>query len=99
MDSLSLDCSCLLSSVVLTQKLDGELVLLHPEQGLYYGLNQVGTTVWELLRQSPGRSLRSVMEALCQEYDVSQAQCEEDVLKMVRQLYNSGLATINLPTR
>jgi len=45
----------------LSTTIDGETVILHRDVGKYYGLNEVGTFVWELLQEP-----RSI-EELCQE--------------------------------
>jgi hypothetical protein len=51
---------------LLTTVVDGELIGMSVEQGACYGLNGVGTRIWELLAEP--RSIDSLCEQLVQEY-------------------------------
>ena len=53
---------------VLFRNLDGEAVLLHLDSGKYFGLNEVGTRIWELLAEH--RETGAVCRALLAEFDV-----------------------------
>jgi hypothetical protein len=74
---------------VLFRDLDGEAVLLATESGKYFGLNEVGTRMWSLLR------LEGDVEAVCQsllaEYDVPEERLREDVAQFVGALADRGL--------
>jgi hypothetical protein len=66
---------------VLFRDLDGEAVLLATDSGKYFGLNEVGTRMWSLLR------LHGDVEAVCQtllaEYNVPEERLREDVARFV----------------
>ena len=77
---------------VLFRDLDGEAVLLATESGRYFGLNEVGTRMWSLLR------LHSDVEAVCRallaEYEVPEARLREDLAQFVATLVSRGLIKI-----
>lgn len=79
------------SEDVLFQNLDGEAVLLDLASETYFGLNEVGTRVWELLESS--RSLGEIATLLQSEYEVESARAESDVLDLATRLIEAGLAS------
>ncbi|MFY9821171.1 MAG: PqqD family protein [Thermoanaerobaculia bacterium] len=74
---------------VLFRDLDGEAVLLATDSGKYFGLNEVGTRLWSLLR------LHGDVETACcsllAEYDVPAERLREDVALFVGTLADRGL--------
>jgi hypothetical protein len=79
------------------RKLDDEVVMLDVAAGCYYGLDAVGSRVWELLEQP--RQVREVCLVLVREFDVSLDVCERDVLALVERLLAAGLVrTANADT-
>ncbi len=79
------------SDEVLFQNLDGEAVLLDLASETYFGLNEVGTRVWELLEAS--RTLGELSSQLQAEYDVEAARAESDVIDLATRLVEAGLAS------
>ena len=77
---------------VLFRELQGELVLLQLERGVYFGLDPIGTRIWHLLHDQ--RSLGDVVQALVAEYEVSEARAVEDVITLVRRLQEHGLVEL-----
>jgi hypothetical protein len=71
------------------QVLLGEAVLLDVRNGTYFGLNGVGTRIWELLAQ--GQTVGEVLVALSAEFDVEPGTLERDVSSFVRALELRGL--------
>ena len=76
----------------LFRDLDGEAVILDLDAGTYYGLNAVGTRIWQLILRE-GR-LRSVLDHLCTEYDAPAEVLERDLLDLVRGLAEAGLGEV-----
>lgn len=74
------------------RELDGESVLLDLETGTYYGLDAVGTRVWQLA--SSVGSLRAVRDALVEEYDAEPGVIERDLLALAETLVGKGLWTV-----
>ena len=66
-----------------------ETVLLNLESGLYFGLDNVGKRIWELV--SGGSSLAETVGAVVAEYDVAMEQAEADVLEFAGILIERGL--------
>ena len=90
--ALSLTSRVKIPDHVLFRDLQDELVMLELKQGAYFGLDAIGTRIWHLLREQ--RSLREVLAALVQEYDVADDRGEEDLLDLVAQLREHGLLEI-----
>ena len=78
-----------ISDEVLSQEVNGETVLLDLEGESYFGLNEVGTRIWQLLKDE--LSIGLVLDTLDGEYDVSREQLEIDVTKLLGSLEESGL--------
>jgi hypothetical protein len=68
----------------LTALVDGETVMFSPDQSAYFGLDEVGTRVWDLLGEP--RSIDEVCAILRDEYDVEPERCRADVVALVDQL-------------
>lgn len=80
---------------VLFRNLDGEAVLLELGASRYFGLDEVGTRAWELLRQH-GR-LGPVCDQLRQEYDVPQEDLRRDLQAFVHDLVSNRLVEVHEP--
>lgn len=77
---------------VLFQDLHGEGVLLNLKTGVYFGLDPVGTRVWQLLGDHP--RLSAIVEALTAEYEIAEGQCAADLLALVADFEKHALVTI-----
>ncbi len=69
-----------------------EVVILNLGDGVYYGLDAIGATIWSYIQEA--RSLRTVRDYLLAEYDVAPVQCEHDLLALVQDLARSGLVEV-----
>jgi hypothetical protein len=72
--------------------LDGEAVILHLDSGTYFGLNAVGTRIWQLLERD-GR-LTAVLDDLRAEYDAAPDVLERDLLDVVARLVEARLGEV-----
>ena len=88
----SLNDSVKIDDQVVFRELEGEMVLLNLETGIYFGLDPVGTRIWTLLREH--ESLQQVFEVLLQEYDVPEPVLKADLLRLARELSSHGLARV-----
>jgi hypothetical protein len=77
------------STDVLFQEVGGEAVLLDLASETYFGLNPVGTRIWQLL--GDGSALQSIRDTLVAEYDAPPEQIETDLLTLATQLSDAGL--------
>ena len=76
----------------LVAELSGETVILHVEQGRYYGLNKLGTRVWSLIQEP--RTIDELLQTILNEYEVEREQAERDLVALVKNLASKGLAKI-----
>lgn len=74
---------------VLYREVDGEGVLLNLVTGTYFGLNPVGSRVWQLIKD--GHQPDAICDMLLREYEVGIEQLRADVLKLVEQLIEEKL--------
>jgi hypothetical protein len=72
--------------------LQDEKVILHLTSGVYFGVDAIGSRIWQLL-QSP-TSVNAICEALMSEYEVSPEQCTADVLAHVNELIVHELVVV-----
>lgn len=77
---------------LLFNQIDGEVVMLSIENSEYYGMDKVGSRIWELLEKPV--SLGTLMAKLMDEYEVSELQCTEDTLTFLNKLAVKKLISI-----
>lgn len=70
----------------------GEAVLLHLDQGVYYGLNPVGARVWQLI-QKP-QVIAALVQQVEQEFEVEHDRCMQDLLELVAHLAQARLVSV-----
>jgi hypothetical protein len=81
-----------LSPDAMFQEIGGEGVILDLASSTYFGLDEVGVRLWQLLQVNP--DLQAACDTLLSEYEVDSAQLEQDLLKLVAQLSEAGLAKV-----
>jgi hypothetical protein len=96
MTAVSIDDRLTPSDQVVIRELAGESVILDLRSGLYFGLNGVGTRVWNLMAQG-GSSLREVNAALGGEFDAPADVIEHEVLRFAGELCQHGLCRVAEP--
>ena len=84
-----------LSPDVLSQEVHGETVLLDLAGETYFGLNEVGTRIWQLLKQNHG--FEDMLEVLEQEFDVSHERLQADVAQLMEDLIAAGVVKPHAP--
>jgi hypothetical protein len=70
-------------------ELDGEFVVFHPVNQVYYRLRDSGAAIWRLL--SVPNSIIGLTDALSSTYDVPRERCLKEVQEFVAQLEVAGL--------
>ena len=88
-DKLPIKYKVEISDDVVSRNLQGEVVLLNLKTGSYYSLDSTGTKMWELIQEY--KSFEKVLELLLKEYDISEAQCREDLLNFISTLEEKEL--------
>ena len=74
---------------VVSAELDGEMVLLNIETGVYFGLDPLGTRIWQLLAE--GGDEDTIVQAIHAEYDVELAILRADHARFLDMLTEKGL--------
>ena len=90
--AIALDTVVAPSEDAVFRELDGQSVLLNLATGMYFGLDAVGTHVWQLA--AANGSLRGVLQSLVDEYDADPSTIERDLLALAEALVAKGLWSI-----
>ena len=73
--------------------IEGEAVIVIPQEGLARILNQVGSRIWELM--DGGRTVADIVEIISREFEVSPEEAREDILDFLRELENKKMVLIS----
>lgn len=76
----------------ISTELDGETVILDLASGVYSGLDQVGTTIWNLLEHPV--SIGNIVTNIVNTYDVSEKKSLSDLIVFLNSLAENGLIVI-----
>jgi hypothetical protein len=77
------------SQRAISSDLAGEAAIIDFQSGSYYGLDEVGATIWKLIAEP--RTVSEICDAVVAEYEVDPEVCERDVLALLGKLAASGL--------
>ena len=88
--AISLDSTVVAEAGLFSTDLDGELIILSTATDLYYGLNETGVLIWDLI-QAP-RRVREIHDLLLDDLDVEPEEWERDLLALLQELVDQGLA-------
>ena len=77
---------------LLVSQLAGETVLMNTATGDYFGINAVGTKIWNLLAQPV--SSDTLVESLVGSYDISSEQCRIEVKQFLKNLESRKLVVL-----
>ena len=69
---------------VVSREVEGELVLLDLESGIYFALDSVGARIWALI--SDGASLETVRDTMLAEFNVEAETLERDIRTLMNEL-------------
>jgi len=69
------------SKEIIWRNLEGEAVLLNPQTGKYFGINEVGCSFWE--KVDGKKSIADIIDLLLNEYDVERKTLENDINELV----------------
>ena len=76
------------------QVLDGDGILLDLRNQLYFGLDDVGCRIWQLVREKGSEA--AIAEVLAQEYEVPPAECRRDLAEWLDDLIERKLLEASL---
>jgi hypothetical protein len=69
---------------LLFHDIDGEIVMLDIEEGRYYGLDMIGSRIWELVEHPV--VISQLITTLIAEFDVNFENCKNDVMDFLKEL-------------
>ena len=92
MTELSRSSKIVISKDVVSCDLGGETAMLDMKEGIYYGLNEMGTIIWEYIQKPI--TLQEVVDKILAEYDVDEETCYLDLTELLDQMAENGLVDI-----
>ncbi|MCX2975369.1 PqqD family protein [Halieaceae bacterium IMCC8485] len=81
-----------LSPDVISQEVSGETVLLDLNSEHYFGLDEVGTRIWQLIDSSG--NLQEIYDTMLNEYEVEADQLLEDMAQLLGDIEKAGLVAL-----
>jgi len=81
------------ADTVFAQEVDGEMVLLDMNSENYFGLDEVGTSIWQAIEKCRG-DLQEVLKDLLEQYDVEEEVLKKDLAAFVDNLVENGLVEV-----
>jgi hypothetical protein len=93
-----MDASLSVHSVVVAAReqvscpLGEESAILNLKNSVYYGMNPIGTRVWNLLKEP--RTIAELRDTLLSEYEVDAKLCERDLLDLLEKMKGEGLIEV-----
>jgi len=89
---MNLNAKVTFADTVFAQEVDGEMVLLDMNSENYFGLDAVGTDIWQAMQEK--ETLQNVLEVLLEQYEVEEGVLKKDLLTFVDKLQESGLVKV-----
>jgi coenzyme PQQ synthesis protein D (PqqD) len=90
--AISLDSIVIAAKDQASCELSGESVILNLKNGVYYGLDRVGSRIWNLI-QAP-TMVAFIRDSLLAEYEVDSERCEADLLALLQKLADQELVQV-----
>lgn len=90
---ITLDTKITIPDTLFLQTVDDDTILLDTNTQEYFSLNELGTTIWDIM--SKANNLKEVKKEILEKYEVDEKQVESDILKFVEVLYSKKLILID----
>jgi len=78
---------------VLVRFMDRESVLLNLETERYFGLDETGTRMWQVVTSAP--SVETALQQLMEEYDAEPEVLQSNLTELLGRLMENGLLSLN----
>jgi Coenzyme PQQ synthesis protein D (PqqD) len=91
---ISQDSIVIVSQDQVSSDLAGESVILNLKDGTYYGLNELGSVIWEFIQEP--KTVADICDSILQEYEVDADTCNSSVQTLLNDLVNAQLVEIQL---
>jgi hypothetical protein len=90
--SISKNSTVVASPDQVSSDLAGESVILNLKSSTYFGLNEVGSRIWQLIQEP--KTVSDVCESILEEYEVDTQTCEAEVQALLADLLAAQLVEI-----
>ncbi len=77
---------------LLLQKVMDEMVILDPESGNYFSLDEIGSRMIELFRETG--SVAEAVKAMTQEYKAIDSDIESDMITLLDEMVRHGVVKV-----
>lgn len=90
--AITLETTVQRSQELLASSIGDEVVMMSIENSAYYGLDPVGSKIWEMIAE-PVR-VSQLCDQLMERFEVSAEQCQADVLKFLNEMHDEGMLQV-----
>jgi hypothetical protein len=90
--TVSVDSSVVAAKDQISSDLGGEVAILDVKTGTYYGLDDVGARIWNLIHEP--KNVEEIQEVLVKEYEVMPDRCQRDLLALLQRLADEDLIEV-----
>ena len=77
---------------IVFSEIDGETVMMDSRFEKYFGMQAIGTRIWQLLEEET--NLEAVCTQLTAEFDVDMQRCMEDAQPFVEELFEQDMVQL-----
>jgi hypothetical protein len=84
MENLTLNSIIKRNPEIITSNIDGEIVMMSTEMGEYYGLDEIGSRIWDLI-ENP-LPVSELVSKLLDEFNTDKETCTSDTLDFLNEL-------------
>lgn len=83
-----------LSEQQISTTLSGESVILNHQKGEYYSLDAVGTSIWEMIKESP-KNLEEIVGNILENFETNAEDATQDIQNLLLDMINEKLVEID----
>ena len=80
---------------VISEIIEGEVILIDLEMGFYYSLNRVGADIWRMVAQNA--TGEAIVETMLSRYEGDPRQIRREVTEMIQQMADAALLVEYVP--
>ncbi|CAO1651473.1 lasso peptide biosynthesis PqqD family chaperone [Parasphingorhabdus sp. NYA22] len=92
MSALNLDSIVQRNPEMVSADMDGEMVMMSIENSAYYGLNAVGSDLWEAMENPV--SITALCDRVTKNFDIDMASCQSDIMELLTDLRDRNLVQL-----
>ena len=77
---------------IIANAIDDEIVMMSIEEGSYFGLNSIGSIIWQELEEA--KSIESIISILLERFDVEEQTCREETIAFIENMIKNKTLVI-----